>query len=62
MDSLRARVFDDSLRDLANEIRVAAGKSVWATSLDAAKAASEPLEGLNDRFNRRIGTRLPNLY
>lgn len=58
----RARVFDEGLRTLADEIRVAAGDSIWAISSDAARTASEPIEKLNQRFNERVSTLLLGLY
>ncbi|MFC3434471.1 hypothetical protein [Nocardia seriolae] len=62
LESSRARVFDDDLRSLADRIRISAGDAVWATNLEEAKAAGEPLEPLNRSFNDRVGTVLPPLF
>ena len=62
LEASRARVFDEELRRLAEEIRVTAGKAVWADDLDAAKENSEPIEQLLIRFNETVTRIIPSLY
>ena len=38
----RARVFDDEMRSLAEDLRTVAGDSVWAENVAAAKQLSQP--------------------
>jgi hypothetical protein len=62
LENARARVFDDDLRMIAAELREQAGRSIWATSRDAAEECSKPLEELNARFNDAVRRALPPLY
>jgi hypothetical protein len=62
LESSRARVFDEEMRSLADELRTIAGKSVWAKDLESAKEASRHLEPLLGRFNVAVTAVLPNLY
>jgi hypothetical protein len=62
LESSRARVFDDELRSLATELRIAAGDSVWARDLESARQASERLEPLQIRFHEAVTRVLPDLY
>lgn len=62
LEAARARVFDDELRMLAEELRDAAGRSVWAASRESAEESSKPLEALNRAFNDRVHRCLPSLY
>ena len=62
LESSRARVFDDEVRSLADELRTVAGKSVWAKDLESAKETSRHLEPLLSRFHAAVNAILPNLY
>jgi hypothetical protein len=62
LEAARARVFDDELRMLAEELRDAAGRSVWADSRESAEENTKPLESLNRAFNDRVHRCLPSLY
>jgi hypothetical protein len=62
LELARARVFDDRLRSLADELRTMAGDSIWATSLAAARQHSEGIEPLQARFNEAVTGILPSLY
>ena len=62
LESSRARVFDEKLRMLADEIRKLAGDSVWADSLDAAKRHSQRIEPLQSRLQEVVTRILPTLY
>jgi hypothetical protein len=62
LESSRARVFDEELRNLAGELRTAAGNCVWADDLDSAKEASRPIEQLLRRFHAGVTKILPTLY
>ena len=62
LEAARARVFDDELRSLAQELRDAAGKSVWADSRESAEESSKPLGALNRAFNEGVHRSLPSLY
>jgi hypothetical protein len=62
LESSRARIFDEEMRSLADQVRTAAGESVWAKDLESAKAASRHLEPLLGRFNAAVNAALPNLY
>lgn len=57
-----ARVFDQELRDHAREVHTAARASVWASSLDKAKALNKRLEDGRQRFNDLVAKVLPELY
>jgi hypothetical protein len=46
----------------AEELRTAAGDSVWAQDLDSATAASRRIEPLLQRFQHRITQLLPARY
>jgi hypothetical protein len=43
LEASRARVFDDELRRAADELRTAAGDSIWADTLEQAKTHSRRL-------------------
>lgn len=58
----RARVFDEKLRSLAHEVRMAAEKSVWASSFDEAKDLAPRLQKGNELFNDLVAKTLPELY
>ncbi len=62
LESSRARVFDDEIRSLADELRTTAGESVWAVDLDTAREASQKIEPLLGRFNAAVTAILPALY
>jgi hypothetical protein len=62
LESSRARVFDDELRSLAENLRTVAGNSVWAENLDTAKQLSQPLEPLQRQFQEAVTRVLPSLY
>jgi hypothetical protein len=62
LESARARVFDDELRSLADQLRTVAGESVWAGSLEAAQERSERLEPLSAQLNAAVMRILPALY
>jgi hypothetical protein len=62
LEASRARVFDDELRSLANDLRTAAGDSVWAESLEAAKQFSQQLEPLLAQLNAAVTRVLPSFY
>jgi hypothetical protein len=62
LEASRARVFDDDLRRLADEMRTAAGDSIWADTLEQAKTQSQRLEPLLRDANARVTTILPQLY
>jgi hypothetical protein len=62
LEASRARVFDDSLRTLADDLRTVAGDSVWAQDLETAKERSRRIEPLLHKFNERVTSVLPNLY
>ncbi|WP_030435706.1 hypothetical protein [Actinoplanes subtropicus] len=62
LESSRARVFDEKMRSLADELRTVAGKSVWAKDLESAKEASRHIEPLLGRFNAAVNAILPSLY
>jgi hypothetical protein len=62
LESSRARVFDDELRAVADELRTVAGDAIWADSLDRAKALSPRLEALLARLNAGVTRVLPDLY
>jgi hypothetical protein len=62
LESSRARVFDETIRSLADELRTVAGNSVWATDLETAKEASRNIEPLLGRFNSAVNDALPSLY
>jgi hypothetical protein len=62
LESSRARVFDEEMRSLADELRSVAGKAVWAKDLESAKDASRPIEPLLVRFNATVTALLPSLY
>jgi hypothetical protein len=62
LESSRARVFDEEMRVLAEELRTVAGNAVWAKDLESAKEESQPLEPLLGRFNAAVTGILPNLY
>jgi len=62
LESSRARVFDEELRSLADELRTVAGDSVWAEDLESAKESSRRIEPLLGRFNAAVNAILPNLY
>lgn len=62
LEANRARVFDDELRSLADQLRRTAGESIWADSLETAKQHSRALEPLNTGFNNAISRALPSLY
>lgn len=62
LESSRARVFDEEIRSLADELRTIAGKSVWAKDLESAKETSRHLEPLLGHFNTAVTAILPNLY
>jgi hypothetical protein len=54
LESSRARVFDDELRSLAEELRTVAGDAVWAEDRDTAERLSRPLELLQRKFQERV--------
>ena len=62
LEAARARVFDDELRALAEDLREQAGRSVWADTRESAETYSKPLEALNSRFNDVVRRALPPLY
>ena len=62
LESSRARVFDDELRSLAEELRTAAGDAVWAENRDTAERLSQPLERLQRQFQQAVTRVLPSLY
>lgn len=62
LESSRARVFDEAIRSLAMEVKVAAGNSVWAQDLTSAKETSRHIEPLLNRFNSAVNKTLPTLY
>ncbi|GAA3240507.1 hypothetical protein ACFO1B_08710 [Dactylosporangium siamense] len=62
LESSRARIFDDEIRSLADDLRTIAGESVWARDVETAKEASRKLEPLLGRFNATINRALPALY
>jgi hypothetical protein len=62
LEANRARVFDDELRSLADQLRRTAGDSIWADSLDTAKRHSRSLEPLSTQFNNAVSRTLPSLY
>jgi hypothetical protein len=62
LESSRARVFDEEIRSLADQLRTVAGESVWAPDLEAAKEASRKLEPLLGRLNAAVNAALPALY
>jgi hypothetical protein len=62
LESSRAKVFDEELRSLADEIRTVAGDAVWAQSRDAAEQRSIPIEPLQRRFQDAVTRVLPSLY
>jgi hypothetical protein len=62
LEASRARVFDDDLRRLADELRTTAGDAIWADALEQAKTRSQRLEPLLRDVNSRVTTILPELY
>jgi hypothetical protein len=62
LESSRARVFDDELRPLAEELRTVAGDAVWAENRDIAERLSQPLELLQRQFQEKVTRVLPSLY
>ena len=62
LETSRARVFDQEMRSLADELRILAADSVWAKDLESARESSQRIEPLLGRFNAVINTTLPNLY
>ncbi|MFE4422009.1 hypothetical protein [Streptomyces sp. NPDC056817] len=62
LEMAQARVFDDEIRALATELRVAAGESVWANDVEKCKQASRQLESLQIQFHGAVARVLPTLY
>jgi len=62
LEQSRARVFDDELRSLADELRTIAGEAVWAADLESAQRLDRQLEPLQHRFNEAVTRVLPALY
>ncbi len=58
----RARVFDNELRSLAENLRTVAGDSAWAGNIDAAKQVSQRLEPLRSQFQEAGARVFPSLY
>lgn len=58
----RARVFDNELRSLAENLRTVAGYSAWAGNIDAAKQVSQRLEPLRSQFQESVARVLPSLH
>lgn len=62
LEASRARVFDDELRRVADDLRTAAGDAIRADTPDQAKTHSRRLEPLLQALNSRVTTLLPHLY
>jgi hypothetical protein len=58
----RARVLDQELRDLADQLRTVAGDAIWAPDLATARRLSEQLEPLQIRFNDTVAQTFRSLF
>ena len=58
----RARVFDETLRNLAGDIRSVAMKSIWASTSHDAMVLDMPLEKWQEDFNELVAKTLLALY
>jgi hypothetical protein len=61
-ESSRARVLDEELRSLAEELRTVAGDAVWAENRDTAERFGQPLELVQRHFQEAVTRVLPSLY
>jgi hypothetical protein len=61
-EALRARLFDDQLRQLATEIGDVSRDSVWSKTIEDAEKSNESLRDLSARFNQRVSKVLPELF
>lgn len=62
MQALRARVFDEKIRDLSGLIQVKARECIYAGTLEEAREVNVQLRELYINFNDLIAGLLPELY
>jgi hypothetical protein len=62
LETLRMRVFDSRIRELAAQVKAASKVAIYANSIENAKEENDKMRHLFDELNKLIGDRLPQLY